>query len=108
MKNLYVGAAGVIWALDALRRRGHAETSLDLTAAALRTLDLERAERDLARRESSPDDSTNGFSQSFCSRSTSIGARSRTAGPWMTVPSPVKREPWQGQSHVFSARFQLR
>jgi Lanthionine synthetase C-like protein len=44
MKNLYVGAAGVIWALDALRRRGHAETSLDLAAAALRTLELWRAE----------------------------------------------------------------
>src|SRR5436190_8284693 len=29
MKNLYVGAAGVIWPLDGLRRRGHAETSLD-------------------------------------------------------------------------------
>jgi hypothetical protein len=24
LKTLYVGAAGVIWALDALRRRGHA------------------------------------------------------------------------------------
>jgi lantibiotic modifying enzyme len=46
MKNLYVGAAGVIWALDELRRRGHAETSLDLAAAALRTLELERAEPD--------------------------------------------------------------
>src|SRR5919109_1136655 len=46
MKNLYVGAAGVIWALDALRRRGHAETSLDLADAALRTLELERAEPD--------------------------------------------------------------
>jgi lanthionine synthetase-like protein len=46
MKNLYVGAAGVIWALDGLRRRGHAETSLDLAAAALRTLELERAEPD--------------------------------------------------------------
>jgi hypothetical protein len=44
LKNLYLGAAGVIWALDALRRRGHAETSLDLAAAALRTLELERAE----------------------------------------------------------------
>jgi len=43
LKNLYVGAAGVIWALDALRRRGHAETSLDLAAAALRTVELERA-----------------------------------------------------------------
>jgi lantibiotic modifying enzyme len=47
MKNLYVGAAGVIWALDALRRRGHAETSLDLAAAALRTLELWRAEPDV-------------------------------------------------------------
>ncbi|MFL5945923.1 MAG: lanthionine synthetase, partial [Gaiellaceae bacterium] len=42
LKNLYVGAAGVIWALDELRRRGHAETSLDLAAAALRTLELKR------------------------------------------------------------------
>jgi hypothetical protein len=33
-KVLYAGAAGVIWALDALRRSGHAETSLDLGAAA--------------------------------------------------------------------------
>src|SRR5437773_6725808 len=46
MKTLYVGAAGVIWALDALRRRGHPETSLDLAAAAFRTLELERAEPD--------------------------------------------------------------
>jgi hypothetical protein len=46
MKNLYVGAAGVIWAVDALRRRGHAETSLDLAGAALRTLELERAKPD--------------------------------------------------------------
>src|SRR5438093_1655795 len=46
LKSLYVGAAGVIWALDALRRRGHAETSLDLAAAALRTLELERAAPD--------------------------------------------------------------
>ena len=36
----------MIWALDGLRRRGHAETSLDLVAAALRTLELERAEPD--------------------------------------------------------------
>ncbi|HZD87750.1 MAG TPA: LanC-like protein [Gaiellaceae bacterium] len=46
LKSLYVGAAGVIWALDALRRRGHAETSLDLAAAASRTLELARAEPD--------------------------------------------------------------
>jgi hypothetical protein len=47
LKNLYVGASGVIWALDALRRRGHAETSLDLAAAAVHTLELERAEPDV-------------------------------------------------------------
>jgi Lanthionine synthetase C-like protein len=48
LTTLYVGAAGVIWALDALRRRGYAETSLDLVGAALRTLALERAEPDAA------------------------------------------------------------
>jgi lantibiotic modifying enzyme len=45
-KVLYAGASGVIWGLDALRRSGHAETSLDLAAAALRSLELERAEPD--------------------------------------------------------------
>jgi lantibiotic modifying enzyme len=48
LESLYVGAAGVIWALDALRRRGHAETSVDLAAAALRTLELKRAAPDFA------------------------------------------------------------
>src|SRR5215211_4762465 len=47
LKNLYVGASGVIWALDALRRGGHAETSLDLTEAALRTAQPWRAEPDI-------------------------------------------------------------
>ncbi|HUJ55279.1 MAG TPA: LanC-like protein [Gaiellaceae bacterium] len=46
LKNLYNGAAGVIWALDALRRSGHADTSLDLACAALRTLALEGATPD--------------------------------------------------------------
>lgn len=48
LKSLYAGAAGMIWALDALRRRGHAETSLDLAAAALRTLELKREAPDFA------------------------------------------------------------
>ncbi|MFL5959153.1 MAG: lanthionine synthetase C family protein [Gaiellaceae bacterium] len=46
LKVLYAGAAGVIWALDALRRGGHAETTIDLAAAAVRALELERAEPD--------------------------------------------------------------
>ncbi|HEY3183588.1 MAG TPA: LanC-like protein [Gaiellaceae bacterium] len=49
LKNLYVGAAGVIWALDALRRRGLAEPRLDLGAAVLRALEAWRAEPDFAR-----------------------------------------------------------
>jgi lantibiotic modifying enzyme len=46
MKNLYVGAAGVLWALEELRRRGHAETRLDLADLARRTLELFRAKPD--------------------------------------------------------------
>jgi Lanthionine synthetase C-like protein len=46
MKNLYVGSAGVLWALDELRRRGHAETALDLTDLAERNLELFRARPD--------------------------------------------------------------
>jgi lantibiotic modifying enzyme len=39
MKTLYVGAAGVAWALAALRDRGHAATSLDLPRVAVRALE---------------------------------------------------------------------
>ncbi len=49
LKALYVGAAGVVWALDALRRRGHAETRLDLAAAARSTLERWSSEPDLMR-----------------------------------------------------------
>jgi lantibiotic modifying enzyme len=42
LKDLYAGAAGVTLALDALRRRGHADVTIDLAAAALRTLELSR------------------------------------------------------------------
>ena len=48
MKNLYVGAAGVIWALDELRKRGHAESSRDLAAAVVRAVELERATPDFS------------------------------------------------------------
>jgi lantibiotic modifying enzyme len=40
LKDLYAGAAGVTLALDALRRRGHADVTIDLAGAALRTLEL--------------------------------------------------------------------
>ena len=46
LKCLYVGAGGVVWALDALRRRGHAEPAIDLPAAALRILELWRQKPD--------------------------------------------------------------
>jgi hypothetical protein len=55
LKNLYVGAAGVIWALDDLRRRGFAETAVDLSAAAVRALELWRAEPDFMAGEVLPE-----------------------------------------------------
>jgi hypothetical protein len=54
LKNLYVGASGVIWGLDVLRRKGLAETRLDLEAAALRTLELWRELPDYAQWEHLP------------------------------------------------------
>ena len=47
LKSLYVGAAGVIWALDELRSRDHAEPRTDLAAAAEETLAEWRREPDL-------------------------------------------------------------
>ena len=46
MKQLYVGSAGVLWGLDALRRRGHAETTLDLADLAVRNLERFRERPD--------------------------------------------------------------
>jgi hypothetical protein len=46
LKNLYVGAAGVFLALDLLRRRGHAETTIDLVGATRRTLERWREHPD--------------------------------------------------------------
>jgi len=54
MKNLYVGAAGVVWALDQLREQGAADTGLDLAAAAAATLGAWRREPDFMRGEQLP------------------------------------------------------
>src|SRR5436190_18844691 len=48
LSGLYVGAAGVIWALDELRKSGHAESSRDLAAAVVGTVELEQASPDFA------------------------------------------------------------
>jgi hypothetical protein len=61
LKNLYVGAAGVVWALDALRRRGFAKPRLDLGAAALRALELWRGEPDFARGIPLPEPAASGL-----------------------------------------------
>jgi Lanthionine synthetase C-like protein len=55
MKNLYVGTAGVLWSLDQLRRREHAETKLDLVDLALRNLELFRARPDFMKGMKLPD-----------------------------------------------------
>jgi hypothetical protein len=48
LKDLYVGAAGVLWALADLRDRGHAATTLDLGELAGRVLERYRERPDLA------------------------------------------------------------
>jgi lantibiotic modifying enzyme len=55
MKNLYVGTAGVVWALDELRRRGLAETRLDLPHIAAQALDLFRTRPDFMKGMKLPD-----------------------------------------------------
>lgn len=61
LKSLYVGAAGVIWALDVLARRDVAVTSLDLPRAARQTVDAWRAEPDLMRGVELPRPARAGF-----------------------------------------------
>ena len=48
LSGLYVGAAGVIWALDELRTRGRAESTLDLAGTSVRAVEVERATPDFA------------------------------------------------------------
>jgi hypothetical protein len=55
MKNLYVGAAGMVFALDVLRRGGFADTTFDLPLAATRALERWRAEPDYMRGEAVPE-----------------------------------------------------
>lgn len=48
LKDLYVGAAGVLWALADLRERDQADSGLDLGDLALRVLERHRVRPDLA------------------------------------------------------------
>jgi lantibiotic modifying enzyme len=48
LSSLYCGASGVVWALDALRRRGLAETSLDLSSVAGEAVEQWRAAPELS------------------------------------------------------------
>jgi hypothetical protein len=61
LKALYVGAAGVVWALAALERRGHARSSLDLPGAARRVHEAWRAEPDYMRGIELPSPARAGF-----------------------------------------------
>jgi hypothetical protein len=61
LKNLYVGAAGVAWALDVLRSRGHAETVLDPAEVARRAVDAFRREPDFIAGETLPAEKQSGL-----------------------------------------------
>jgi hypothetical protein len=55
LKTLFVGAAGVVLALETLRRRAHAEVDTDLRQAIERALELEIAEPEMSPIESLPE-----------------------------------------------------
>lgn len=61
LKSLYVGAAGVLWALDELQRRGHAESRLDLSRAADATVRAWRREPDLMQQIELPSTKESGL-----------------------------------------------
>jgi Lanthionine synthetase C-like protein len=61
LKNLYLGAAGVVFALDDLQRRGLAETMLDLPAVAMRAVERWRAEPDYMEGEVVPQPAESGL-----------------------------------------------
>jgi hypothetical protein len=61
LKNLYLGAAGVVWALDELRRRGLAEPTLDLPAIAIDALERWREEPDYVEGEVLPEPPESGL-----------------------------------------------
>jgi len=54
LTTLYAGASGILWALGNLRRRGHAETRVELAAAAVHTLERWREEPDFEARQTPP------------------------------------------------------
>jgi hypothetical protein len=78
LKNLYVGAAGVAWALDVLRRRGLAETVLDPADVARRALDAFRREPDFIADLTLPPQKRSGL---FCSESGLLTVA------WLLAPS---------------------
>ena len=61
LKNLYLGAAGVVFALDELQRRGFAETALDLPLVASDALERWRAEPDYMAGEVVPEPAESGL-----------------------------------------------
>jgi Lanthionine synthetase C-like protein len=61
LKTLYVGAAGVLWALEELRRRGDAEPTLDLGQAARTTVECWRREPDLMQEVELPSTKESGL-----------------------------------------------
>ncbi|MBA2460724.1 MAG: LanC-like protein [Actinobacteria bacterium] len=61
LKSLYVGASGVLWALDALGRRGHAETQLGVARAGRRTYELWHERPDLMQGIQLPEPAESGL-----------------------------------------------
>ena len=115
MKNLYVGAAGVLWALDELRRRGHAESTLDRADLALRTVELFREKPDLLKgmtlptpRESSLLEGETGILLVACRLAPSIGlADELHARVRANVTNEAEEVMWGTPGTLIAARAML-
>ena len=85
LKNVYVGAAGVAWALDALARRGLAEPGLEPGDVAVRTLAAFRAEPDFIRIDGLP---VQKHSALLKATETQVISSSDTPPKWSTTSTP--------------------
>ena len=116
LKSLYVGAAGVIWALWALRERGFAASRLDLAEAARRTLDLRRERPDLMQGMELPQPADASLLEgesgilvvlSLCSRNTSSSADELLALVRANRDNPADELMWGAPGTMVAARALL-
>ena len=113
LKSLYVGAAGVIWALWALRERGFSASRLDLAETTRRTLELRRQRPDLMQGVELPQPADASLLEgesgilvvlSLCSRNTSSSADELLALVRANRDNPADELMWGAPGTMLAAK----